>query len=202
MRKSRNSIIGYVQSIVKDPNVASIAPTSPNGIDCLLKNVCYSNSNLIVEYGPGGGVITKHLLENMPKDCLLLAIETNQDFVESLQREIKDERLIIKQGSAEDVETYIQELFQEEKIPSPKAQYIISGIPFSMFPLTLKNKILEATRKSLDPEGAFLVYQFLLSVPSRKHDIKKKLAEYFNIIRSDHVLKNIPPLRIFESVIK
>jgi phosphatidylethanolamine/phosphatidyl-N-methylethanolamine N-methyltransferase len=202
MENSQNSIKSYIKNLLKDPNVASIAPTSATGIDCILKNVHFCDSYLIVEYGPGGGVITQYILDNIPPDCLLLAIETNQEFAENLAKEIRDSRLIIKNGSAENIESYIQELYNEGRIPSPKAQYIVSGIPFSLFPLALKNRILKATRNSLDPKGAFLVYQFLLSIPSRKHDIKAKLKEFFKIERSEWALKNLPPLRIYEAVLK
>ncbi len=201
MENSQNSIKSYIKNLLEDRNVASIAPTSPAGIDCIFKNVPLNNSHLVIEYGPGGGVITQYLLDNIPSNCILLAIETNKEFAENLKKNIKDSRLVIKNGSAENVDSYVRELHDEGRVSSPKAQYIVSGIPFSMFPLPLKDKILKATSNCLDPKGAFLVYQFLLSIPSRKHDIKHKLMEYFKIARSEHVLKNLPPLRIYEAVI-
>jgi phospholipid N-methyltransferase len=202
MEKSQNNITSYIKNLIKDPLVASIAPTSFYGVECLLKNVQFCDCYLIVEYGPGGGVITQFLLDNMTPDCILLAIETNKEFVKNLTSHIKDDRLIVKTGSAENIESYIQELYEAGTIPVPKAQYIISGIPFSMFPIELKDKILSATEKSLDKKGSFLVYQFLLSLSAGKNDIKHKLREFFKVTRSDIVLKNIPPLRIFEAKIR
>jgi len=199
MNVKQSSIRSYIKNMIKDPSVASIAPTSRFGIQKLLKNIVLANCTLIIEYGPGGGVITKYLLDNMAEDCLLLAVETNETFAEALRQEINDSRLIVRTGSAADIELFVKELYESGRISSPYAQYIVSGIPFSMFSLELKNLILSATKKVLDPDGSFLVYQFLVSLSAGKKDIKNKLSEYFHIFRSEVEFANIPPLRIFEA---
>lgn len=199
MKVKQSSIRSYVKNMIKDPSVASVSPTSRFGIQKLLKNIALANCTLIIEYGPGGGVITKYLLDNMAEDCLLLAVETNETFAESLRQEINDPRLIVKTGSAADIELFVKELYESGRISSPYAQYIVSGIPFSMFPVELKNSILSATKKVLDPDGSFLVYQFLVSLYAGKSHIKNKLSEFFSVYRSEVELINIPPLRIFEA---
>ena len=57
-------------------------------------------------------------------------------------------------GSAADVAHVLEESGYA------KADYIISGIPFSTMPEELRNSILQTTHAVLDAEGAFLVYQF------------------------------------------
>ena len=42
----------------------------------------------------------------------------------------------------------------------PRADYIISGIPFSTIDAPLREQILRKTHDVLEPGGAFLVYQF------------------------------------------
>jgi len=192
----------YLRTLFKDPLVSSITPTSIFGIKRLCQNINFENTNLIVEYGPGGGVITKYLLSKMPPHAKLIAIENNESFYNALCHTIKDERLILVHDSAENVVELLQSLYQQNMIISDKAEHIISGIPFSMFPLQLKNKILHATQNSIKADGSFIVYQFLISMSYGKKDIKRKIREYFNVFRSVIEVRNVPPLRIFECSIR
>ncbi len=190
----------YLKSIVKDPLVASVTPTSKFGVNCLLKNLDFSKDMLVVEYGPGGGVITKSLLSRLTPNSKLIAIENNEIFYKALKHNLKDSRLILFLDSAENIQSILSNLYKEGQIASEYADVIISGIPFSMFPNEMKDKILEDTRNSLIPEGRFLVYQFLVSLTVGKTDIKLKLRQYFDMKRSHIVLRNVPPLRVFETV--
>ncbi len=192
----------YIKSLLKDPSVASITPTSNFGIKKLINTIDFEKTRLIVEYGPGGGVITKELLKRMHPDAKLIAIEQNRNFANVLTTNFDDPRLIIVNDSAENVEEIILQQVNLGKIDSKKATHIISGIPFSMFPLELKNKILLATQKSIQEGGSFLVYQFLVSLSGGKNDIKRKMREFFDIQRSEVELRNVPPLRIFEGLPK
>ena len=183
--------LNYLKNLIVDRNVASVTPTSSFGVDRICRQMDFIKAKVIVEYGPGGGVFTRRLLELMRPDAKLLAIETNSNFVEALGREIQDSRLIPVNASAE----YVLELLKEYNLGH--ADYIISGIPFSMFPLSLKEKILSGTNSALTPEGIFFVYQFLLTVSPSKHDIKKKLQEFMHFYNAEYEFRCVPPLRIY-----
>jgi phospholipid N-methyltransferase len=90
----------------------------------------------------------------MRADAALIAIEMNPDFVSYLQGSIADPRLRVVQGSAADVEEILR------RAGCGRADYIISGIPFSTIPAAVREAILQKTRDVLEPGGAFLVYQF------------------------------------------
>ncbi|HMO17203.1 MAG TPA: rRNA adenine N-6-methyltransferase family protein [Oligoflexia bacterium] len=196
---TQDSVLSYISNIIRDPEVASIAPTSVFGIKRIFSGIDLSRCGLFIEFGPGGGVITKYVLSQLPVNSRLVAIENNPDFARALAEEIKDERLIVIEGSAADVVFHIEKLYSEQLIESNRADYIVSGIPFSMFPPTLKDTILKGTLSVLSDNGAFLVYQFLISLSIGQQDIKNKLLEYFSITRSNIEMRNIPPLRIFEA---
>lgn len=187
----------YLKNLLSDRNVASITPTSSHGVERILGKMDFERARLIVEYGPGGGVFTKALLERMRPDAQLIAIEANPSFAERLRRDLAaDPRLHVIEGSAEDVTTIVAERSQWN------ADYIISGIPFSLFPVETKNRILERTCEVLDAEGSFLVYQFFVSFSGPKNDIKRKLAEYLKVVHSEFEWLCVPPLRIYESKLK
>jgi phospholipid N-methyltransferase len=90
----------------------------------------------------------------MCSDAKLILAETNEDFVRFLRQSFPDPRLQVVHGSAADVAHLLKERGYD------KADYIISGIPFSTMPEELRNSILQTTHAVLDAEGAFLVYQF------------------------------------------
>ena len=58
------------------------------------------------------------------------------------------------EGSAESVDDILL------RFGHTRANYIISGIPFSTIPAEVRERILRKTCDVLEPGGAFLVYQF------------------------------------------
>ena len=186
--------VQYIKNLVGDKNVASVAPTSMFGVNKICRCIDFSTVEVIVEYGPGSGVITEVLLKRMPPQAKLIAIETNERFADAVEKKIDDERFTLVRGSAENISQIL------EGLGIKKADYIISGIPFSLFDVPKKDRIIIGTRESLALTGSFLVYQFLISAGKRKFDIKKKLTQHMKIIRSDYELLAIPPIRIYQAV--
>jgi len=90
----------------------------------------------------------------MRPDASLIAIETNPEFVRFLRSYTEDERLHVVEASAERVVEILRQHGHE------KADYIISGIPFSTISAPVRERILRKTRSVLEPRGSFLVYQF------------------------------------------
>src|SRR3984957_808586 len=88
--------------------LGSIVPSSRFLIRELLKPVDWNQAKVFVEYGPGVGVITTEVLKRMRPDAILIAIETNPDFVTYLRESIQDERLRVVEGSAEAVDEILQ----------------------------------------------------------------------------------------------
>jgi phospholipid N-methyltransferase len=134
--------------------LGSIIPSSRFLIKQLLEPIDWSQARVIVEYGPGVGGITSEILRRMRPDAILIAIEINPEFVRFLRSSNADDRLSVVEGSAESVD----DILRQRGID--KANYIISGIPFSTIPATVRERILRKTCAVLEPRGAFVVYQF------------------------------------------
>lgn len=175
----------FIRGFVKHPvMVGSVVPSSPALVRRMLGPVDWKNTKLFVEYGPGVGTFCRPVLEHLSGDAKLIAIDTNADFIEYLNREISDSRFTAVHGSAADVEAIIAEHGHEQ------ADYILSGLPFSTLPDGVGPAIAAATHRALRPGGAFLVYQF-------RAKARDYLAAYFRRIDKDFEWWNVPPCFLF-----
>jgi len=164
--------------------LGSIVPSSRFLIRQLLKPVDWSQATVIVEYGPGVGVITSEVLRRMRPDALLIAIETNTEFVKYLRSAIRDQRLQVVEESAEAVDEILR------RYGHTSASYVISGIPFSTIPPQVRETILQKTCAALKPGGSFLVYQFSTTV-------LQDLRRIFRYVRRQFEPLNVLPAHLF-----
>jgi phospholipid N-methyltransferase len=175
----------FLRGFIKHPvMVGSVIPSSKVLIDKMLEPVDWANCKLFVEYGPGVGTFTEHVLQRLAPDATLIAIDTNADFTTYLRRKFADSRLFSVTGSAADVRKIIADSGFEE------ADYVLSGLPFSTLPPGIGPKIAEETAAALRPGGAFLVYQF-------SPKVREFLAPYFDRIDRGFEWINIPPAQLF-----
>nr|WP_226372778.1 methyltransferase [Sphingosinicella flava] len=164
--------------------VGSIIPSSKVLIDKMLDPVDWANCKLFVEYGPGVGTFTQHILDRLAPDATLLTIDTNADFTTYLNAKFTDGRLEAVTGSAADVGKIIAER------GFAHADYILSGLPFSTLPPGIGPKIAEETAAALRPGGAFLVYQF-------SPKVRDFIAPHFERIDRGFEWFNVPPATLF-----
>jgi phospholipid N-methyltransferase len=175
----------FLRGFVKHPvMVGSVIPSSKVLIDRMLSPVDWRRCKLFVEYGPGVGTFTQHVLERLPADATLLAIDTNADFTHYLNRKFADSRLVAVTGSAADVREMMADCGHGA------ADYILSGIPFSTLPAGLGPQIAAATAAALRPGGGFLVYQF-------SPKVREFIAPHFERIDRGFEWVNIPPATLF-----
>lgn len=150
----RDNIL-FLRHFFRHPRLlGSIMPSSRFLIRQLLAPVDWHSSRVIVEFGPGVGVITREILKRMRSDATLIAIELNPDFVKHLRTTIDDARVVVIEGSAIGVDEAVR------RSGATRANYVISGIPFSTMPASEREVILNKTRAVLESHGLFLVYQF------------------------------------------
>ncbi|MCJ1960949.1 MULTISPECIES: class I SAM-dependent methyltransferase [Novosphingobium] len=175
----------FLEGFVRHPvMVGSIVPSSRFVIRKMLAPVDWDNCKLFVEYGPGVGTFCQPVLDRLPRDGMLLVIDTNPDFIEYLRRTITDSRFVAVLGSAADVEDIVKAHGHE------KADYVLSGLPFSTLPDGVGPAIAAATHRVIRKGGAFLVYQFT----PRARDF---MARHFTRIDSGLEVINVPPCCMF-----
>jgi phospholipid N-methyltransferase len=160
--------------------VASIVPSSRSTINALLERLDWESCRLFVEYGPGVGTFSAAILERLHPEGTYLAIDTNPRFIEFLQESIEDKRFQAVLGSAADVDAHIRAAGHE------KADYILSGLPFSALPDEQGRQIVDASYRMLREGGAFLTYQFRATA-------RRLTAQRFGSVDTGLALLNVPP---------
>ncbi len=175
----------FFKGFVKHPvMVGSIIPSSRYTIAKMLGPVKWAECRLFVEYGPGVGTFCRPVLERLRGDGSLIVIDTNPDFIDYLQKTIRDSRFTAVHGSAENVEAIVRANGHDH------ADYVLSGLPFSTLPDGVGPEIAAATHRVIRPGGAFLVYQF--SAAARDY-----MARHFARIDQGFELWNVLPVRLF-----
>ncbi|APG63529.1 methyltransferase [Sphingorhabdus lutea] len=175
----------FFKGFLKHPvMVGSIIPSSDRTVNKMLAPVDWENTKLFVEYGPGIGTFCQPVLDRLKPDATLLVIDLNPDFIEYLQKTIKDSRFIAVHGSAADVNEIIKAAGHDH------ADYILSGLPFSTLPNNLGPIIAKETARAIRTGGAFLVYQF-------RAKAREFMEPHFTHIDDGFEIWNILPCHLF-----
>lgn len=171
----------FLQGAIQHPGmVGAVFPSSKATINNMMKRVDWEGCKLVVEYGPGVGTFTHRLLEHLPANAQLLAIDTNAHFVAHLGKTITDPRFKAVLGSATDVERIVKEAGHSH------ADIVISGLPISSLPSEVAEDMVDATYRVLKPGGAFLTYQYRLKA-------RRLTEQAFDRVDKKYVLMNVPP---------
>lgn len=185
--KKRSRLL-FAREFLKHPILlGSALPSSRFLVQRLLRQVDWPRTRVLVEYGPGVGTFTGEILNRLRSDAKLVAIEMSADFVQYLQSEHRDPRLVVVNGSAADV----RRILWERQLGHADA--IISGIPFSTIPQRERERILVESKRALRPRGRFLVYQFTSTV-------QRDLERVFGPTERDREPLNILPATIFTAM--
>ena len=174
------SKVHFLKTALKDYKVGAFTPSSNFVVKQILKKLPHHSRTCIVEYGAGDGVITKALLEHMPRDGRLVAIEMNPRFIASLKK-IHDSRLEVIHG---DVLKVCRGL---SNLNLPRIDAVISGIPFSFLHSSERHLVAQRTFEELSEHGRFILYQISpLMLPYLKRYFKKKIDLSLEV-------RNFPP---------
>lgn len=183
-RPRRNDGLTFLQGFLRNPElVASVIPSSRFLERRIIDTAFIGRAGLVVELGPGTGGTTRAILEALPAESKLLAIEITPEFV-SLLKNHPDPRLMVHLGSAE----HIREALSLHGLGRPDV--VVSGIPFSTMPLDLGRRILASVWACLLPGGHFVAYQ----VRDRVALLGRKLLGRPEV---ELELLNVPPMRIY-----
>lgn len=151
----------------------------------MIKHIDFEQAKVIVELGAGDGVITKHILRSMRPDAKLIAFEVNSKFCAQM-REIRDDRLIVVEDSAEHIGKYLAEAGAKE------IDFVVSAIPFVALPKELARLIVGKAHKYLKDSGLYIQVHYSLVMRPLYNAI-------FGNVDTNFVPINVPPAFVLVS---
>lgn len=158
----------------------SVAPSSRFLCRAIASKIEPAHADVVVELGPGDGVITRFILNRLKPNARLLIFEINDAFVEKIRATFDDPRLVVIHDSAENMGRYFKEMGVES------VDYFVSGIPFVMLPESLAESITTKCYHWLRVGGGFIQFHYSPLLISFYRRI-------FGNVDVDVVALNIPP---------
>jgi phospholipid N-methyltransferase len=184
LHSGEGSRLAFLRAFLRSPRgVGSIVPSSRFLERRLVARGAVAAATTIVELGPGTGGTTRAILRAMPRHARLLCIEIDPQ-LHGLLRRIKDPRLIVHLGSAEQ----LQEILSRYGLPAPDV--VISGIPFSTMDRTVARRILDGLSAVLTHGGLFVAYQL-------RDRVAQLCSPPLELTSVELEVLNVPPMRVF-----
>jgi phospholipid N-methyltransferase len=181
----QNPFLLFAKNFLQHPRMlGSVVPSSRFLTQRILDRIDWSRARVVVEYGPGVGNVSQQLLSKLDRNGRLILVEMNEEFVFLLRQRLRDPRLTVVHGSAANVRRILGELRLD------KADFIISGIPYSTIPAALRRRILSESRAVTSAGGELIVYQFMRT-------IERDLRDCFDEVQVEFEALNFPPARVW-----
>lgn len=175
----------FLRGFLRHPGrVASVIPSSSQLERRLVRLARPAEAAVVLELGPGTGGTTRALLAAMRADARLLAIELEPAFHAHLSRNLRDPRFSAHLGSAEETE----QTLAAYRLPAPEV--VVSGIPFSIMPPEVADRIAAAISRVLAPGGRLVAYQVSAQVVNC-------VSPYLGTPQRQWEWLNIPPVCLF-----
>jgi len=170
----------FLRGLINDPKgVSAPTPSSPALARAIAAEVDPSRDGLVIELGPGTGVVTQALLDQGVPAERLIAIEQERTFV-GLMRE-RFPAVTVCDGDAL--------LFESCFVPGMKVAAIVSGLPLLNFPLSSRQSLLRRALRCQGPGGRFIQLSYSWRPPVARQpgtDLESKT-----------VWRNFPPAHVW-----
>jgi phospholipid N-methyltransferase len=135
----------------------------------------------VVELGAGTGPYTGEILRRLGPQARLLAFEIDPELARGLAERFPDPRLRVIADSAANLEAHLD---------GERPEVIVSALPFTSLPATVRQEVLDVTRRVLAPGGVMLVLQY-------SRFAQRALERTFGTVERRLSPLNVPPAVLF-----
>lgn len=175
--------------------VGAVAPSSRYLAQAMLGPLPLEKARVVVELGPGTGVMTEALLQVLPRNSHLLAFEINTRFASFLKSKVSDPRLTVVESSAEVMCPEI------EKRGYERVDAVVSSLALGLMADRQRRGFLSDLASVLG-DGVFTQFQYLHGLQMkdrqiRRFDLAQLLRQYFDSVRQRIIWRNLPPAYVF-----
>lgn len=187
----RSHLEFFAAFLANPHHIGAIAPSSQALCQTMLEWITWDEVRVVVEYGPGTGVFTEHIVSRAQPGTMVIAIELNADFAVRLRQRFPS--VLVHQDTVMNV----ADVCHREGIRAVDA--IVSGLPWALFAESDQRRYLEAMLTVLKPAGQFVTFAYLqgLLMPAGRrfqHTLGRMFAE---VTSSRTVWRNVPPAFVY-----
>lgn len=186
------SALTFLKQFVLHPGeIGAIAPSSRGLAELIVDAAIVRQAKTIVEFGPGTGVFTKRILEEMRDDADFFAIEWNERFAEALSGRYPG--IDIYCDCATNAKKHLAERAQ------PYCDCIVCGLPWSVFEDDLQDRLIDTILEILRPGGRFVTFAYWqgLLLPGGRAFQRKLQSRFRCVERTRTVWQNLPPAFVY-----
>lgn len=175
----------FLRQWVGNPlKTGAVAPSSPALARKMASYIDLSAEGVVVELGPGTGVVTEAILERGIAPENLLSIEYSSNFVSLLKKRF--DKVNFVQGDAYDFKTISQTHLQGKKLKA-----VVSSLPLFTQPKAARKSLIGACLDKLEPGTPFIQFSYALVPPVPQE------TGHFDIETSNWLWGNVPPARVW-----
>jgi len=148
MSKSAASFL--IEFLRHPTQTGAILPSSQHLAEAMVEWLDLGEAHAVLEYGPGTGPFTPHILRRIGKECRFVAIERNGALAEEFRYRFPGVTLI------EDSVENVRAICDGQGIES--VDCIVCGLPWAAFSDELQTRLLDAMMSVLSPGGQFVTF--------------------------------------------
>ncbi|MGE5654615.1 MAG: class I SAM-dependent methyltransferase [Bacillota bacterium] len=157
--------------------VGSITPSSRFLTTAILKPVDWASTQYIAELGAGTGVFTAAINEHRSPESQFIVFEKDSGMRDQLAQRFPS--LLIGEDACLLNQTV-------HDLGMPKLDVIVSGLPFALFPPSVREHLMDEIISVLQPHGLLIMFQYSLQM-------KELLLSRFARVETAFVPLNMPP---------
>lgn len=172
-------------------SVGAVAPSSRALARRMMEAAEVWRAAHVLELGPGTGAFTRAIADSMDTEASYLGIEMNGEFVKRLRALFPAFRF--QQAAAQEYE------FDQHDGDARPFDVIVSGLPWTAFPVRLQRAILDHVLPRLAPGGRFATFAYwgFHQLPSGRR-FRSLLHERLHGVEITRVVwQNLPPAFVY-----
>lgn len=188
----RNGAWRFLREFIAVPDViGAVAPSSWYLAEKMVEGIDWSDVRVVVEYGPGTGAFTGHILGKLNADSVFFAIELNQAVADIFERRFP------KVSLHRDSVARVEEICAMHGLQ--QVDCVVSALPWAAFSEEQQDFYLEKMLTVLNPRGYFVTFAYLhgLALPAGRTFSRKLYRNFQEVSCSKTVWLNIPPAFVY-----
>jgi phospholipid N-methyltransferase len=186
-------LMTFLSSAVRAPAVVGAIAPSGRALSDLLASVAPATpSSVVVELGPGTGVVSAALRRRLPEGARHVAVELDPGMVAHLRR--TRPWLEVVEGDAIDLQKLLAD------VGVTRADAVVSGLPWTLFPAAAQSGIIEQVMRVLAPGAAFttFAYSHVTRLPTQRRFRELLERSFDDVTVTPTVWRNLPPALAYQ----